>query len=87
MNELLVASFSSPSMAMSSFEQNDSKFIRTMFSVVPVPAVKIDEKGTITAMNSHAVHLVSKVGVRDHIKTKFIDWIAEEDRDRVVKLH
>ncbi|MCK5116280.1 MAG: GAF domain-containing protein [Candidatus Aegiribacteria sp.] len=87
MNELLVASFSSPSMAMSSFEQNDSKFTRTMFSVVPVPAVKIDEKGTITAMNSHAVHLVSKVGVRDPIKTKFIDWIAKEDRDRVVKLH
>ena len=87
MNELLVASFSSPSMAMSSFEQNDAKFTRTIFSVVPVPAVKIDEKGIITAMNSHAVHLVSKVGVKDPMKTRFIDWIAEEDRDRVLKLH
>ncbi len=87
MNELLVASFSSPSMAMSSFEQNDSKFTRTMFSVVPIPAVKIDEKGIISAMNSHAAHLVSKVGIKDPIKTKFIEWIAEEDRDRVVKMH
>lgn len=87
MNELLVASFASPSMAMSTFEQNDSKFTRTMFSVVPVPAVKIDEKGTITAMNSHAVHLVSNVGSKDPIKTRFLDWIAEEDRDRVAKLH
>ncbi len=87
MNELLVASFSSPSMAMSSFEQNDSKFTRTMFSVVPVPAIKIDEKGIITAMNSHAVHLVSNTGVRDPIKTRFLEWISEEDRERVVKLH
>ena len=87
MNELLVASFSSPSMAMSSFEQSDSKFTRTMFSVVPIPAVKIDEKGIISAMNSHAAHLVSKVGIKDPIKTKFINWIAEEDRDRVLKMH
>ncbi|MCK4807360.1 MAG: GAF domain-containing sensor histidine kinase, partial [Candidatus Aegiribacteria sp.] len=87
MNELLIASFASPSMAMSSFEQDDSKFTRTLFSVVPVPAIKIDDKGTITAMNSHAVHLVSKVDGRDPIETKFLDWIAEEDRNRVAKLH
>ncbi|MCD4702390.1 MAG: hypothetical protein K8S24_11090, partial [Candidatus Aegiribacteria sp.] len=87
MNELLIASFASPSMAMSTFEQDDSKFTRTLFSVVPIPAVKIDDKGTIVAMNSHAVHLISKVGGRDPIKTKFLDWIAEEDRNRVAKLH
>ncbi|NOQ21457.1 MAG: hypothetical protein GQ565_02245 [Candidatus Aegiribacteria sp.] len=86
LNELLVASFASPSMAMSTFEQNDSMFTRTMFSVVPIPAIKIDDEGTITAMNSHAVHLVSKVGGNDPVKTKFLDWIAEEDRDRVAKL-
>ena len=76
MNELLVASFASPSMAMSTFEQNDAKFTRSIFSVVPVPAVKIDEKGFIIAMNSHAVHLVSKVGVKDPVKTRFIEWIV-----------
>jgi len=87
MNELLRASFATPSMAMSTFEQNDSKFTRTMFSVVPVAAVKIDDKGTITAMNSHAAHLISKVGSRDPIETQFLDWIVEEDKDRVAKLH
>ncbi|MEN8208215.1 MAG: GAF domain-containing protein, partial [Candidatus Fermentibacteria bacterium] len=87
MSELLVASFSSPSMAMSSFERDDSKLSRTMFSVIPIPAVKIDGKGIITALNSHAVHLVSKAGIEDPIKTRFTDWIAEEDRDRVEQMH
>lgn len=87
MNEMLIASFASPSMAMSTFEQDDSKFTRTLFSVVPVPAVKIDDNGTIVTMNNHAVHLVSNVGGRDPIGSKFLDWVAEEDRNRVAKLH
>ncbi len=87
LNELLIASFSSPSMAMSTFEQDDSKFIRTLFSVIPIPAIRIDDKGTIIAMNTHAVHLISKVDGKDPISTKFIDWITEEDRNRVAKLY
>jgi signal transduction histidine kinase len=87
MNELLVVSFSSPSMAMSVFEQDDSKFMRTLFSVVPIPAIKLDEKGIIIAMNSHAAHLVSNVGGKDLIKTNFLDWITDKDRDRVELLH
>jgi len=83
MNELLIASFSSPSMAMSTFEQDDSKFTRTLFSIVPVPAVKINDKGIIVALNNHAVHMISKIGGKDPVDTRFIDWIDAKDRERV----
>ncbi|MCD4774676.1 MAG: GAF domain-containing sensor histidine kinase [Candidatus Aegiribacteria sp.] len=87
MKELLVVSFSSPSMAMSVFEQDDSKFMRTLFSVVPIPAIKLDENGIIIAMNSHAAHFVSSVGGKDPIEMGFLDWIANEDRDRITSLY
>lgn len=86
MNELLVVSFSSPSMAMSILEQDDSKFMRTLFSVVPIPAIKLNEKGIIIAMNSQAAHLLSNAGGNDPIETNFLDWITNEDRDRVESL-
>jgi signal transduction histidine kinase len=87
LNRLLIASFASPSMAMRTFEQDDSKFTRTLFSVIPLPALKIDENGTIIALNNHAVHLVSKVGGTDPVRTKFLDWISDDDRERVTELH
>ncbi len=87
MNELLIAGFTSPSMAMSTFEQDESKFLRTLFSVIPIPAVKIDDKGNIVAMNSHAVHLVSKFDGENPTESRFLDWIAGEDRERVTSLY
>jgi signal transduction histidine kinase len=87
MSELLIALFSSPSMTMSAFEQDDSKFMRTLFSVVPIPAIKVNEKGIIIAMNTHAAHLVSSVGGNDLIETNFLDLITGEDRDRVASLY
>ncbi len=85
-NRLLIASFSSPSMAMTTFEQDDSKFARTLFSVIPIPAIRIDGKGTIVAVNSHAAHIVSSSGGMDPLSTQFNDWIIKEDRARVSAL-
>lgn len=85
-NRLLIVSFSSPSMAMTTFEQDDSKFAKTLFSVIPVPAVRINGKGTIVAVNSHATHIVSSSGGKDLLSTQFNDWIIKEDKTRVSAL-
>ena len=85
-NRVLIVSFSSPSMAMTTFEQDDSKFANTLFSVIPIPAVRINRKGTIVAVNSHAIHIISSSGGKDPISTQFNDWIKEEDRTRVSAL-
>jgi len=87
MNRLMIASFSSPSMAMSAFEQDDSKFTRTLFSIMPIPTIKLDGKGTIIAMNSHASHLFSNTGRKDPIRSNFLDWIADEDSERVASIY
>ncbi|MCK5064306.1 MAG: GAF domain-containing sensor histidine kinase [Candidatus Fermentibacteraceae bacterium] len=85
-SRLLIVSFSSPSMAMTTFEQDDSKFAKTLFSVIPIPAIRIDEKGTIVAVNSYAAHIVSSSGGMDPISTQFNDWIIKEDKARVSAL-
>ncbi len=85
-NRLLIVSFSSPSMAMTTFEQDDSKFVKTFFSVIPIPALRINGKGTIVAVNSHAAHVVSSSGGKDLLSTQFIDWIIKEDKKRVSAL-
>ena len=85
-NELLVAAFSSPSMAMSTFERDDSKFMSILFSVIPIPAIKVDEKGIIVAINSHATHLAANSNKLDPVGTEFIDWVVDSDRERVASL-
>lgn len=85
-NRLLIVSFSSPSMAMTTFEQDDSKFAKTLFSVIPIPAVRINGKGTIVALNVHATHIVSSSGGKDPLSTQFSDWIIKGDRTRVSAL-
>ncbi|MCD4847662.1 MAG: GAF domain-containing sensor histidine kinase [Candidatus Aegiribacteria sp.] len=85
-NRLLIVSFSSPSMAMTTFEQDDSKFAKTLFSVIPIPAVRINGKGTIVAVNSHAAHIVSSSGGKELLSTQFNDWIIKEDKTRVSAL-
>ncbi len=84
--ELLIAAFSSPSMAMSTFERDDSKFMSILFSVIPIPAIKIDEKGIIVAINTHATHFVSQSYVPDPLGTHFIDWVVDSDRERIASL-
>ncbi len=85
-NKLLIVSFSSPSMAMTTFEQDDSKFAKTLFSVIPIPAVRINRKGTVVAVNSHAAYIVSGSGGKDLLSTQFNDWIIKEDKTRVSAL-
>ncbi|MBN2588054.1 MAG: GAF domain-containing sensor histidine kinase [Candidatus Fermentibacteraceae bacterium] len=87
MNELIVLSFSSPSMAMRTLEQDASKFARSLFSVIPLPAVRIDEKTRVLAMNNYAAALLSTDGSGMTTDTRFLDWIIPEDRDRVAMLH
>lgn len=87
MNELIVVSFHSPSMAIRSFEQDAAKLSLKLFSAIPVPALRIDPKTKLLSMNSCAASLLSDGGTGPAARDSFLDLIAPEDRDRVIALH
>lgn len=84
---LIVAAFSSPSLAMTAFEADDSRLVRTIFSTIPIPAARIDGTGTVVAVNSHAARLAANTGFKEPISTSFLDWVSKDDRSHVEALH
>lgn len=80
MDQLIMVTFSSPSMALSSVEQDASRFARSLFTVIPVPSVRIDGRAMVTAMNTPALSFLPET--RDDGTTSFLDLIAEDDRER-----
>lgn len=87
MNELIIISFHSPSMAIRNFEQDAAKLSLKLFSAIPVPALRIDLKIKVLSMNSCAASLLSGAGTGPAARDSFLDMIASEDRDRVIALH
>ncbi|MFO8183865.1 MAG: ATP-binding protein [Candidatus Aegiribacteria sp.] len=87
MNALIVVSFHSPSMAISSIEQDTTKLSLKLFSAIPVPALRVDLKTKVLSMNSCAASLLSGEGTGPAARESFLDMIAPEDRDRVIALH
>jgi signal transduction histidine kinase len=84
---LLLATFTSPSLAMNAFDADDTRLVRTIFSVIPVPAARINSDGIITEVNRHAARLAVSAGRQDAEGTTFLDWVSSEDRTRVAALH
>ncbi|OPL20077.1 MAG: hypothetical protein AVO35_01080 [Candidatus Aegiribacteria sp. MLS_C] len=85
MGQLMVVSFSSPSMALTSVEQDASRFAGSLFTVIPVPSVRIDGRAMVQEVNGPALTFLPEI--RDDGTTSFLDWITEEDRERVLMLH
>ena len=84
---LLLATFTSPSLAMSAFDADDTRLVRTIFSVIPIPAARIKSDGTIVEVNRHAARLAVSAGHQEAVGTSFLDWVSGEDRSRVALLH
>lgn len=87
MDRLLTVSFSSPSMAMRVFEQDNSRFMRVLFSTVPVPALMIGRGGDVSIMNKHAANLFSTDAEEPSSKLNYYEKLSEKDRDRVAAIH
>ncbi|MBD3277964.1 MAG: hypothetical protein GF388_06680, partial [Candidatus Aegiribacteria sp.] len=87
MKSLLTVSFSSPSMAMRVFEQDNSRFMRVLFSTVPVPAMMVGSGGDIHTMNKHGANLFLTDGDDPSSMLNYYDKLSEKDRERVAAIH
>lgn len=85
MDRLMVVSFSSPSMAMLTYEQDGLKFAQSLFSVIPVAAVRLTDKLAVSAVNSYAAETLP--ALTEEPGKSFIEMLAPDDRKRVASLH
>ena len=87
LKRLLTVSFSSPSMAMRVFEQDNSRFMRVLFSTVPVPAMMVGSGGDIHTMNKHAANLFSTDNEGPPSRLNYYEKLSEKDRERIAAIH
>ncbi len=87
MGHMVVSLFSPPTLGLSAFESAETRFIRSIFSMIPVPAAIIDSDGTIASVNARAAGLARETGGRNPVGTQFLNWICERDRERVAAIH
>ena len=87
LGDLIIAVFSPPSMSLNSHEPDLTKFLRTMFSVMPFPVLRIDEHGSISSINRRALELLPETDNPGLVNSSFYSFISPEDRRRVTVLH
>ncbi len=86
-DELMTITFSPPSMAMRTLEQDATKFARNLFNSIPLPTVRINEKTQVMELNGQAGNLFDGLGLDVNEESALLDFIVPEDRERVASLY